>query len=45
MLFVIFLVLKFIIIDIFVFILSLFVLYFIFQALEIYFIHSYQKRK
>ena len=41
----IFLILKFSRIDIFVFILSLFVLYFIFQMLEIYFIHSYQKRK
>ena len=41
----IFLILKFMRIDIFVFILSLFVLYFIFQTLEIYYIHSYQKRK
>jgi hypothetical protein len=41
----IFLILKFMRIDIFVFILSLFVLYFIFQILEIYYIHSYQKRK
>jgi hypothetical protein len=41
----IFLILKFMQIDIFVFILSLFVLYFVFQTLEIYYIHSYQKRK
>ena len=41
----IFLILKFMRIDIFVFILSLFVLYFVFQTLEIYYIHSYQKRK
>lgn len=41
----IFLVLKLMRIDIFVFILSLFVLYFIFQSIEIYFIHNYQKRK
>ena len=41
----IFLILKFMRIDIFVFILSLFVLYFVFQILEIYYIHSYQKRK
>ena len=41
----IFLILKFMRIDIFVFILSLFVLFFVFQILEIYYIHSYQKRK
>jgi hypothetical protein len=45
LLIIIFLLLKFMIIDIFVFILSLFVLYFVFQALEIYFVHGYQKRK
>ncbi len=45
LLLIIFLVLKFMQIDIFVFILSLFVLYFVFQTLEIYYIHSYQKRK
>ena len=42
---IIFFIIKFIRIDIFVFILSFFVLYFIFQAIEIYFIHSYQRRK
>jgi len=43
LLLIIFIVLKFMQIDIFVFILSLFVLYFIFQTLEIYYVHSYKK--